>query len=233
MAIYGSTVSDYFEYEFWGKTHLKRKEYITMLDAKKMQKFFNHGSPELLVNKKKFNIHFSQYRNIENFYFEDGGSLDDFIAFVKKCDRKIIAKTFWGASGVGIYKPDVSTDQLASEVYYKLKNDPNYFCEECFIQTGSLGKVNPYSVNTVRVYTLFDGKEVHIMNSIARFGGSTACVDNIHSGGMSCEVDKEKGIIIGPGYNLKNQKIVFHPISGVLIPGHCCPVKIWACGLTY
>lgn len=219
MILYGATVSDYFEYEFWKKKRCIRKEYITMLKSIRMQKFFNHGSPELLVNKKKFNAHFAELRGIHNFYFEDGGSVNDFITFINNCNRNIIAKTFWGASGQGIYKPDVTTDDKAKDVYETLKKNENYFCEECFVQTGVLSKVNPYCVNTVRVYTLYDGERVHIMNAMIRFGGGTSCVDNIHSGGMSCEIEPKLGVVVGPGYNLKNEKFIVHPLTKYVIPG--------------
>lgn len=216
---YGTIVSDYFVYEFWKKRANVRATYITMLKSIKMQKFFNSGSPELLVNKRKFNEHFRSVRSLQNFYFDTDVTFDDFYGFVEQCGHNIIAKTYWGASGIGIYKPDVTTVSKAKEAYEKLKADGNYFCEECFVQTGTLGDVNPNCVNTVRVYTLFDGENVHIMNTCVRFGGSTACVDNIHSGGMSCEIDKELGVIVGPGYNLQNKKFIVHHLTGVVIPG--------------
>ncbi len=216
---YGTIASDYFEYEFWKKKACVRKTYITMLKSIKMQKFFNQGSPELLVNKRKFNEHFKSVRNINNFYFDEDKSLEDFQDFVIESKHNIIAKTFWGASGVGIYKPDVSTTEKIAQVYNKLKSDSNYFCEECFVQTGTLHEVNPNCVNTIRVYTLFDGEEVHIMNTCVRFGGSTSCVDNIHSGGMTCEIEPELGIVVGPGYNLLNEKFITHKLTGCVIPG--------------
>ncbi len=216
---YGTIVSDYFEYEFWKKKACVRKTYITMFHSIRMQRFFNHGSPEKLVNKRLFNEHFSAVHGLRNFYFDTAQTFEAFWEFVMQCNHAIIAKPNWGASGVGIFKPDVSSQTKAKEVYERLQSSQDYFCEEAFIQTGPLGEVNPNCVNTIRIYTLFDGSDVHIMNTCVRFGGNTSCVDNIHSGGMTCEIDQETGVIIGAGYNLRNEKFVKHGLTGVVLPG--------------
>ena len=99
----------------------------------------------------------------------------------------------------------------------------DYMAEELFIQTGSLHEANPSCLNTVRIFTLFNGKEVYLMCAGVRIGGGKGVVDNIHSGGMVCELEKETGTIIGPGYNLLGEKFVHHPVSGILLPGLVVP----------
>lgn len=214
---YGATVSDYFEYEFWKKKACVRKQYITKLYSQKIQKRFNTGSIKVLSDKLIFNEFFKEYRGLLFFTFDH--SEDEFIAFVNGCKGNVIAKPITGFSGNGIYKPDVSTEEKARAVYKKLKATNDYFCEELFVQTGVLGEIHPYAVNTIRYYTLHDGHEVHRMFAAIRFGGSKDPVDNIHSGGMSCEVDLESGIIVGRGYNLKGDSFTRHPLSKKIIPG--------------
>lgn len=77
-------------------------------------------------------------------------------------------------------------------------------------------------MNTVRIYTVNDGNNVYIMGTYVRFGGKNSIVDNIHSGGMSCVVDIDSGIIASPGVDLRGNKVLFHPATGKLI----CGVKI-------
>ena len=88
-----------------------------------------------------------------------------------------------------------------------------------FVQLGALSEINPSSVNTVRVYTVWDGKEVNVMNTFVRFGAPGAFVDNIHGGGMCCEVDKVSGKIIAPGYDLQNHRFVRHLASNRIVAG--------------
>ena len=219
---YGATVCDYFEYQFWKKRSCERAEYATKRKAQNIQNFFNVGDKEIVIDKKKFNKKFSRFRNIGNFYFDEG-DVNDFWNFVQKYNYNVIAKPFMGASGIGIFKPNVSTFEEASKIYDELIKTDNYFIEEVFVQDGILGEVNPASVNTLRIYTLFDGKDVHVMDTFVRFGGGKDCVDNIHAGGMVCEIDVQSGYIVAPGYNLLGEKFVYHPMTKYLLPGILVP----------
>lgn len=215
---YGAIVADYFEYEFWKKRACVRKEYITMMMNKKIKRVFNHEPTGVFRNKLLFNEKFAEFRNLRCFDFGKG-SKDDFLSFVRACGGDIIAKPLTGYSGHGIHKPDVSTPELAGACYDKLKASGEFFCEETFRQTGILHDVNPSSVNTIRIYTLNDLGEIVIPFAGIRFGGSAACVDNIHANGMCCEVDLTSGIVIGRGFNLSGNRFLRHPVSGLMLIG--------------
>lgn len=222
---YGATVSDYFEYQFWKKNNTARAEYVTMLFSRKIQKKFNKGDKTAFLDKIKFNQIYGAFRSIKSMDLStDEHSVEDFISFVKKCDRKILMKPLMGASGQGIYKADVSTDEKAAALFNKVKtSNIDYMAEEIFQQSGPLNKANPACLNTVRIFTLYDGKDIYLMCAGVRIGGGKGIVDNIHAGGMVCEIEKETGTIIGPGYNLIGHRFVRHPISGVLLPGLVIP----------
>lgn len=222
---YGAIVSDYFEYQFWKKTHIERSEYVTMLFSRKIQKLFNKGDKTVFIDKIKFNKTYSRFRSIKSMDLStDEFTAEDFVSFVKQCDGKILMKPLMGASGRGIFKPDVTSDEKAVSLFKEIKTgDVDYMAEELFIQTGSLHEANPSCLNTVRIFTLFNGKEVYLMCAGVRIGGGKGVVDNIHSGGMVCELEKETGTIIGPGYNMLGEKFVHHPVSGILLPGLVVP----------
>lgn len=222
---YGAIVSDYFGYQFWKKTHIERSEYVTMLFSRKIQKLFNKGDKTVFIDKIKFNKTYSRFRSIKSMDLStDEFTAEDFVSFVKQCDGKILMKPLMGASGRGIFKPDVTSDEKAVSLFKEIKTgDVDYMAEELFIQTGSLHEANPSCLNTVRIFTLFNGKEVYLMCAGVRIGGGKGVVDNIHSGGMVCELEKETGTIIGPGYNLLGEKFVHHPVSGILLPGLVVP----------
>lgn len=54
-------------------------------------------------------------------------------------------------------------------------------------------------------------------------GGSTAPVDNLHSGGLFAPIDLETGIISHPGYDKKHVLHKCHPVSGIPIAGFQIP----------
>lgn len=222
---HGATVSDYFEYQFWKKKNVERSEYVTMLFSRKIQNLFNKGDKTVFIDKVKFNKTYANFRSIKSLDLStDEISVEDFLSFVKACNRKILMKPLMGASGRGVYKADVSTDEKAVSLFQKIKSEgADYMAEEIFQQTGPLHDANPACLNTVRIFTLFDGKDIYLMCAGVRIGGGNSVVDNIHSGGMVCELEKHTGIIIGPGYNLLGERFVHHPVSGVLLPGLMVP----------
>ena len=222
---YGAIVSDYFEYQFWKKKNVEREEYVTMLFSRKIQNIFNKGDKTVFIDKVKFNKVYADFRSVKSMDLStDEFSEQDFVNFVKVCNRKVLMKPLMGASGHGIYKADVSTDEKALALFNKIKKEGvDYMAEEIFQQTGSLNLANPACLNTVRIFTLNDGQNVYLMCAGVRIGGGNGIVDNIHSGGMVCELDKETGTIIGPGYNLRGEKFVRHPVTGVLLPGLVVP----------
>lgn len=222
---YGATVCDYFEYQFWKKRNVERAEYVTMLFSRKIQKTFNHGDKEVFLDKVKFNKTYSQFRSIKSMDLStDKFTAEDFVAFVRDCNRKVLMKPLMGASGRGIYKADVGSDEEAIKLFNSVRAcGEDYLAEELFEQTGSLYDLNPACLNTVRMFTIFDGKDVYLMCAGVRIGGGNGIVDNIHSGGMVCELEKETGTIVGPGYNLRGERFVRHPMTGKLLPGTIVP----------
>lgn len=223
---YGTVVSDYFEYQFWKKRNIERAEYVTMLFSRKIQKIFNKGADKtVFLDKSKFNKTYADFRNIISMDLSsDKNTIDDFVSFVKECNRKVLMKPLMGASGAGIYKADVSSDEKAKALYSKIKQgNVDYMAEEIFEQTGSLHAANPTSLNTVRIFTLYDGKDIYLMCAGVRIGGGKSIVDNIHAGGMVCELEKNTGTIISPGYNLRGERFIHHPVTGVLLPGLVVP----------
>ncbi len=220
---YGAIVPDYFEYEFWKKSASEKNTYITMSRNKKIKKECNHEPLGIFRNKMLFNETFRDYRNLLTFDFTVHGGVNEFIAFCEKCNGVILAKPLTGFSGLGISKIRIQSKEHAQEVYTELKNSGEFFCEECFNQTGILHEICPASCNTIRIYTLVVNGEAIITSSNVRFGSGDKCVDNIHGGGMCCEVHSDLGVIIGPGRDLSGNVYYEHPVSHVVLPGVVIP----------
>lgn len=64
--------------------------------------------------------------------------------------------------------------------------------------------MNPDTVNTIRVYTLKDGKGiVHIPAAALRVGTPNHCVDNFHAGGTAWPLDVKTGMVVAGGFSSK------------------------------
>lgn len=89
----------------------------------------------------------------------------------------------------------------------KLKNiiddlEANFIVQDVLKQHTVLERMNPTSLNTIRVVSfLFEG-EVHILSTILRIGAENARVDNIGAGGFACPIH-ENGKLFEEGVNRK------------------------------
>jgi len=89
-------------------------------------------------------------------------------------------------------------------------------------------KINPKSLNTIRLLTCVLDDEVLVLRAGHRFGGkNTGFVDNFAQGGISANINVETGEIDDPtaldGKTFKKLKVFTHPdskekISGIKIP---------------
>ncbi|MBR3437256.1 MAG: hypothetical protein IKG97_05835 [Lachnospiraceae bacterium] len=67
----------------------------------------------------------------------------------------------------------------------------NFIVQAVVKQHEMLAKMNPTSLNTIRVVTFFFENEVHVLSCIYRVGAPNARVDNIGAGGYACPVHKD------------------------------------------
>lgn len=64
----------------------------------------------------------------------------------------------------------------------------NFIMQAVVKQHPDIAKLNPSSVNTIRVVSFFFEGEVHILSCILRVGAPNAKVDNIGAGGYACPI---------------------------------------------
>ncbi len=222
--LYGSSVGDYFLYEFYKKKNIERKKFITFKKHKRIQKIFN--VPEdcyVLTNKNEFNTLFANYVKREWLYIKRT-SLEDFKQFCIK-HKEIILKPNNSSCGYGIEKIKIENEKDIIQLYEKIK-DKEFMVEEKIKQKGLLSEFNPLSVNTVRITTCNSGYSkgnVRIMNAVLRMGCGNRVVDNFSHEGIIANINIETGIIDTYAMNKNKEKFIYHPITkkqilGVKIP---------------
>ena len=67
------------------------------------------------------------------------------------------------------------------------------------VQHPDLARLNPDSLNTVKIYTMMIKKECHFVAAELRMGRRGSIIDNIERGGLAAAVNIETGEIIGSG----------------------------------
>lgn len=97
--------------------------------------------------------------------------------------------------------------------------------EEQISQIQDLAEFHPWSINTIRIVTLYDTVKdtVHIMSARLRIGNKKNSVDNFHFYGIGANINIETGLIDSVGYDAYNKTYLVHPITKKQIIGFQMP----------
>ena len=216
---------DYQEFEFYLLSKEERKTYLTRgINNSLVNKYNNKDYWYILQDKVEFNNRFKKYLK-RDFLDLRKTSLEEFEKFCKN-KKYVIAKELDNCGGKGIDKVEITKSKIA-EIYNTLKNNKQYLVEELIIQNKKVAKLYDGSVNTLRLFTFYDGKEVYVLNSIFKIGNN-GFVDNFSSGGMYTFLDKD-GKVIVPAIDQADNKITIHPTTKEKILGYQVPNYDKAC----
>ncbi|MDY7394081.1 sugar-transfer associated ATP-grasp domain-containing protein [Aureibaculum sp. 2210JD6-5] len=95
--------------------------------------------------------------------------------------------------GITDYKNQTLEQILAS---YK----KNYIIQSFLKQNKKMKSLNPTSVNTLRIVSLFWNNQVNILHSIVRIGRINSYVDNTGQGGVFCQIEPD-GNLLDKGFD--------------------------------
>lgn len=209
---YQAAFFDYLEFEFYDLNKKQRKTFLTNGKNNEIVKMFNNKDYwHILDNKAEFNDYYKKYLNRD--YLKPNSSKEEFYEFIKNKD-KIILKPIDGIGGKGIEIKNTNSIN-----YEKCKN---YLLEEVIVQNKELNKIYDKSVNSLRMFTFFDGENSYLLQSIIKFGNNSF-VDNFSSGGMYAFLN-DFGKVITPAIDQNDNIYISHPYSKELILGFDVPL---------
>lgn len=166
----------------------------------------NSGHKNLMGNKIIFHSYFKNNPNvIQPLAFIVDGKIIDPISkghlslgqFLSEINEDIIFKPSNNDRGEGIKKIDISNENCKNKIYRLLENNVNYVIQKIIKQDGIYNKINPESVNTIRILVMKDTEtqEHFIARAVQRFGTKTSdFLDNWSAGGMSVGIELKEGI---------------------------------------
>lgn len=225
---YGAGYYDYQEFEFYLLNKQERKTYLTRTKNNSIINQYNDKKYfDLLDDKIKFNEKFSKYINREYMVLNDN-NFKEFNNFFNK-HKNIIAKIVDGEGGHGIEKFTYTNENDAKTIYKELLDKKEILIEECITQHKDVSKLYPKSVNTLRLFTFYDGKNSVVLNHVFKFGNG-GITDNFSSGGMYTFTD-DNGTIIVPAIDREDKIFEIHPETKEKIIGYQVPFFKEACEL--
>ena len=203
---------------------------------------------EILENKVKFNNFCVSnnipvplmlgYNNERDFFIGNRKiSIDDkemFQVLLKNIiennnNKDIFLKPVFGIKGKGCYR--VSNEDLDKNIkmekLFSIITKSTYIIQETLIQHPNIAKINPYSINTIRMDTYIkEDSTVEILSGVMRFGRRGNIVDNASSGGFFIALDLEQHKLKEYGFqhlSQGNKYIYEHPDTKVKLEGYEIP----------
>ncbi|MDD4689813.1 MAG: sugar-transfer associated ATP-grasp domain-containing protein [Eubacteriales bacterium] len=220
---YGTALHEYFYYGFYNKTAQQRSEYASMGFMYEYQKKMNPPSKrEILADKNKFDVAYQEFvsRGLLN---PETASVNDIVRFING-KQKIVLKRSTGGGGKNV-KILSGEEVNAKNIQTQAIAEHYDILEEFVIQHEALQGLSPNSLNTVRFITLLktDGS-VDIIGTSLRMGIYNN-TDNLSSGGITCKVNVETGVIESQGYSFDITQSLcdVHPVSGIKLIGFQIP----------
>lgn len=188
------TLEDYFWFKFYKRTPEECAKFITY---GRHQDIYNILNPEenkkLFKDKGEFNKIFKDFLK-RDFIDLREASLEDYKKFVEK-HPTYISKPAGGSSGYKVEKIKTNSSTNLEELYNKHIEQRCFVLEEVIIQHPEMAKLNPNSVNTIRVVTSKTEKGIRPFIVAMRIGAGDAVADNLNNGGMACSIDTKTGKI--------------------------------------
>ena len=219
---YGCVLNHYTEGCFYLRREFERKHILTYRKWKELLRYNDPDYAYILKNKSSFNQFFGQYVGREWLDLASA-SFDVFIGFIKR-HRKVFVKPNDGMEGDGCHELEYDQNKNWNDCF-ELMQKKRALIEELVIQHPDMVFGNK-SVNTIRVYTIFD-KRINkgiCFKTILRAGVGSSVVDNSHSGGVSYEIDLESGRITSRGWGHQyRQGVLLHPETDICMMGRIIP----------
>lgn len=224
---YNIGLMDYFIFRFYDKSDEERYKWVGTGYKYEYDLIMNpKNHRHLLENKIDF------YEAYKTFVIHATCTLDDIINNNSNAQRvlrnptgKIVIKNSLGQCGWNVeivYSKDFTRESLIKHMKSKKYN----LAEEFIIQHSELAKLSNSGVNTVRIITQLDRKNiVNILGARLRVSVNNH-VDNLASGNMAAAVDIITGQVIGPGVfsDITKSDVTSHPVSGIILMGFEIPL---------
>lgn len=129
----------------------------------------------------------------------------------------------WG-TGVRIFSTDngrIGEKETIENLFDIFKE--NFIIQKKVIQHPEMSRLNPTSLNTIRVLSYHHGDEVFVLYAVVRIGRKDKMVDNETAGGINADINLENGQIKDCAYGTPAEKRILTTDVGTVLKGFEIP----------
>lgn len=99
----------------------------------------------------------------------------------------------------------------------------NFIIQKKVVQHPEMSRLNPTSLNTLRVLSYHHGDEVFVLYAVVRIGRKDKMVDNETAGGINADINLENGQIKDCAYGTPSEKRILTTDVGTVLKGFEIP----------
>lgn len=168
-------------------------------------------------------------KNVNGFFY-DGQRTITLGEAIDRCanlNEAIIKPSLGGTWGIGVKLIKtmggvlVDSDQTVKQLFDSYQK--NFIIQERFEQHPDLAKLNPTSLNTIRVMSYRRNDEVLILYAVIRIGRENQIIDNETAGGIKADIDLTTGCIKGNAVGNPKEATMSYTDVGTFINGYRLP----------
>jgi len=192
---HGASFHDFYDFRLFAED-IKEKQWATTVDVHYFHKRMNaQNKRHIFRNKYQFLVKFREFAK-RGFFHIDLSPPNELKSWLRT-QTQFVAKPIDGEVGRGVEL--IRCDRFSSPelIIQYLKKRRLLLIEEEIQQHDCLHKLNPASVNTIRVVTVLRNDSVQVIGSVLRMSCGSF-VDNFSAGGIAAPIDSQTGKIIGP-----------------------------------
>ena len=222
---YNISILEYFQFGFYAKTDFEKQAWAGTGTMYEFQKLSNPLKDRVILDDKRiFYTNYKEFFKHHLFTLEELEADKDILAQLYSSNKKVVLKEASGKAGSGVKIVDVK-DLNSTEVIPYMKKHGFGILETYIKQHSKIQELSPSAVNTIRIFTQIrkDGT-YEILGCRMRISVDSP-VDNMAAGNLAAPVDKNTGVINGPGVysDITKAPETIHPITGVSIVGFQIP----------
>lgn len=224
--IYGALPEDYAFYNFEYLNPRGKEQYVTdRLRYKLLYQVNDRKDDYTFINKYKAYITFQPFYMRDAVLVRDENDRELFEFFFKQHGEVVIKRAeFSRGRDVQLLSSDKIDVKAEFSKLMENNDGHGYILEEKIVQREEMAKLNPSSVNTIRIPTCITENGVEIFHPVVRMGRAGSFVDNGSQGGIFAAIDIKTGIVSSSGKDKGCFKYTVHPDSGVQIVGFQIPM---------
>lgn len=168
-------------------------------------------------------------KNVNGYYYDSHYpmSMEEAIERCSNLKEAIIKPTLGGTWGRGVRLIKVDEGKIANlncslkELFSQYKQ--SFIVQERLEQHEDIARLNPTSLNTLRVMSIRMGMEIVILYAVVRIGRKGEIVDNETAGGIKADIDLTSGKIKAPAYGNPKEGLMHATDVGTVLEGYQIP----------